>query len=333
MRARSSIGVAFVRWFATADPNVRREVHARRRRGRVALRFPRYPELRGLIGSNRLCIEAVRHGLSYDYIVDVDCAPIVVREGVICGYCQPVRLFSSCEALWCDHIFNELASLAHAIANSIGLTMSVTGGWSQARLMKPSDLRDLSKMAGPNDGTRTLIESIMSREVIAALDDWRQTGLGGVLISMLAYGFYAKPRFADEVVLLVPDGFGAPDVEGFDVLDHRSLGHTESGTRVWLLTPSMLMLSAVTAQRVLAATVVSDGVTLASRSGLGAMLLADRRVRASADIVSLLQLGQVDANGFGLPDEHLRRLERLQVEADEETRRAADWEAKTGEPW
>ena len=50
----------------------------------------------------------------------------------------------------------------------------------------------LGKMVGPNDGTRTLIESILSREVIAALDDWLQTGIGGVLIGALGLSFCSK---------------------------------------------------------------------------------------------------------------------------------------------
>ena len=102
---------------------------------------------------------------------------------------------------------------------------------------------------------------------------------------------------------------------------------------MWLLTPDALKLSTLAVQRILATTVVSDGITLASPSGLVAILLGDRRARASADIVGLLQLGQVEVSGFGLPDVYLRRLERLRDEADDWSRRAAEWVARTGEPW
>ena len=43
--------------------------------------------------------------------------------------------------------------------------------WVAMRGLAPTELRNLGKMVGPNDGTRTLVESIMSRALIAALDD------------------------------------------------------------------------------------------------------------------------------------------------------------------
>ena len=49
-------------------------------------------------------------------------------------------------------------------------------------------------MVGANDGTRTLVKSIMDREMIAALDHWRQIGLGGMLTGSIAVSFYGKPR-------------------------------------------------------------------------------------------------------------------------------------------
>ena len=166
--------------------------------------------------------------------------------------------------------------------------------WAAVRGLAPTELRNLGKMVGPNDGTRTLIESIMDREVIAALDDWRQTGLGGVLIGALALSFHAKPRYADEIELLVPDGIGQPEPTGFTGQGQRALIDQRTGTKLRLLTPSVLGLSPVTVTLLMANTVTNDGVEIAGRAGLIAILLGDRRAQASADIVALLRIGHVD---------------------------------------
>ncbi len=61
--------------------------------------------------------------------------------------------------------------------------------------MAPTELRNFGKMAGPNDGTCTLVENIMSlghRDVRR----WRQIGLSGRLTGSIAVSFYGKPRYA-----------------------------------------------------------------------------------------------------------------------------------------
>ena len=80
-------------------------------------------------------------------------------------------------------------------------------------------------------------------------------------------------------------------------------------------------------------TVGSDGVEIAGRAGLIAILLSNRRAQASADIVALLRLGHVDLGAWELSSEHRDRLAGLQIEADDESGRAMAWEARTGEPW
>ena len=186
-------------------------------------------------------------------------------------------------------------------------------------------------MSGPNDGTRSLFDAIMSREVIRALDDWRQSGSGGVLVGTLALNHHAKPRYTDKITVLVPEGF-EHGAEAFDRLDRHSFSHRATGIQIWALPPAALRLTPVTADRIRATAVASDGIEVASRAGLIAILLGDRRARASADIVTLLQIGAVDLTGFGISDEHLRRLDDLRAEAVEEDRRAAEFQARTGEP-
>jgi hypothetical protein len=55
-------------------------------------------------------------------------------------------------------------------------------------------MRKIGKMNRPNDGTRTLFESVMSPEIIAALKDWVKANAGGILIGGLAISHYVKPR-------------------------------------------------------------------------------------------------------------------------------------------
>ena len=100
-----------------------------------------------------------------------------------------------------------------------------------------------------------------------------------------------------------------------------------------LLTLSTLGLLAATVTRILAISVTSHDVEIAGRAGLIAILLGDQRAQASADIVARLRLGHVELDAWELASEHVERLARLRVEADDENHRAIAWEARTGGLW
>jgi hypothetical protein len=70
-----------------------------------------------------------------------------------------------------------------------------------------------------NDGTRTLIESIMMPELIAALRDWAKSGSGGVLIGGLGLSYHARPRFTQDIDFLFLEPPDASEV------DPRFLSH------------------------------------------------------------------------------------------------------------
>jgi hypothetical protein len=71
-------------------------------------------------------------------------------------------------------------------------------------------LRKLTKMQTINDGTRSLIESTMSPEVIVALRDWvrstKSAATGeatrGVVIGGLGLSYHCKPRYTQDIDLL-----------------------------------------------------------------------------------------------------------------------------------
>ena len=76
----------------------------------------------------------------------------------------------------------------------------------------------------------------------------------------------------------------------------------------------------------------SAGVEIAGWAGLIAPLLVDLRAPVSADIAALLRLGHVDLATWKLAPEQRDRLAGLQIEADDQSRRAIAWETRTGEP-
>src|SRR5712672_1162308 len=82
-------------------------------------------------------------------------------------------------------------------------------------------LRKLTKMQTMNDGTRSLIESIMSPEVVAALRDWvRSTKsaasgqAAGVVIGGLGLSYHCKPRYTQDIDLLFLEPSNVPDAVG-----------------------------------------------------------------------------------------------------------------------
>jgi hypothetical protein len=82
-------------------------------------------------------------------------------------------------------------------------TATIENGDGFAPLMTPMKLRELTKMRGMNDGTRSLFEAIMISEIIVALRDWGKSSSAGVLIGWLASSFYCKPPLDQEIDFLL----------------------------------------------------------------------------------------------------------------------------------
>ena len=72
--------------------------------------------------------------------------------------------------------------------------------------------RDLSKMNYSNDGTRTLIESIIVPEICSALNDIKYNKLENYcIIGGLALSYYVKPRMTIDIDILFLDLSDIPD--------------------------------------------------------------------------------------------------------------------------
>jgi hypothetical protein len=181
-------------------------------------------------------------------------------------------------------------------------------------------LRKLTKMQAINDGKRSLIESAMSPEVIAALRDWVRstksaaTGeAGGVVIGALGLSFHAKSRYTSDIDLLFLDPVDIPHaVRGFTRTATGEFRHDRTQVEVHVAIPLSVGVPNEIAEHVIHTANRSNGIRVATASGLVMLKLFNlRRVQDEADVVALIKTGQVDLSGWRLPPERVSAYEGL----------------------
>jgi len=183
-------------------------------------------------------------------------------------------------------------------------------------MLAGSELRNISKMRTHNLGDRTLFESIMSPEVLAALRDWEAAGGNGVLIGGVGLSYYAKPRMTQDVDLIFLTPSEIPvEVPGFRRHRRGAFEHKRTGVEVEVLTPETINVSPVLIQQVIDNAVKSDGVRIASPSGIVALKLQRYRRQDQADIVALISTGKVDISQFDLNPLQKQQYAELEREA------------------
>ena len=162
-------------------------------------------------------------------------------------------------------------------------------------------------MACVNDGSRSLIESIMLPEVILALKAWMDGSLAnGILIGTCALSYHSRPRMTDNIDFIFVDEADIPrSVKGFTRADAVTFFHDETNIQVLLLTPKAIGASSGLIDRVTETATLSNGIRIASASALVALKLFQRSAQAQADVVALIKTGMVDLTGFA-PDEEKR---------------------------
>jgi hypothetical protein len=189
-------------------------------------------------------------------------------------------------------------------------------------------LRDLEKMNKPNDGTRTLFESIAIPEVGAALRDWIREGVSsGVLIGGIAVGYYARPRGTTDVDVLFLSNADIPnELAKFKRTRPGAFQHKPTHVEVEVVTPAAINLSMELAQKVFETALVSDGVRVASPTGLVALKLQRMKRYDEGDIVALLETGQVNLEGWPISAAQLEvfksiiaRNQNVEPEANSQT--------------
>ena len=180
-------------------------------------------------------------------------------------------------------------------------------------LFKPK-LRNISKMQSHNDGTRTLLESVLAPEVMAAVKDWISTtkGINCVLIGGLALSYYGKPRYtSDGDFLFLSEAEIPSQVSGFKRNRAHAFEHKKTGVEIEVLTPQTINLNPNLVQAIFNTAVRHDGILIASPSGLVATKLGRFNLQDRADIMVLYNLHNIDISQFPLDTSLIERYNKL----------------------
>lgn len=175
-------------------------------------------------------------------------------------------------------------------------------------------LRDLLKANFVNDGTRSLLESILIPEVGKAFKDWKANAgnVKCVLIGGAALGYHIKPRTTVDADLL----FVAKDdiplfVEKFKRTRPGAFMHKETNVEIEVLSPESINMPADVAQAIYDNAKVDDGIKIASPSGLIVSKLIRFKLQDQADIQALYELGNIDLSPYPIPNEWKEKYEKL----------------------
>lgn len=163
---------------------------------------------------------------------------------------------------------------------------------SSMKIVQSRALRKLGAAAGPNDGHRSLVDSILLLEVVEALKDWVTEGdPNAILIGGVAFSYYAKPRLTQDLDFLSFYSEDIPaSVPGFKQIRNHAYQHDRTHVEIEVLTPSFLRISEQLAERVQATANLVEGVKIASPEGLVALKLGRFSRRDQADIEELMRL-------------------------------------------
>jgi hypothetical protein len=177
-------------------------------------------------------------------------------------------------------------------------------------------------MRAVNNGSRSLLESTMSPEVVAAVRHWaRACRAHAVLIGGLALSFHVKPRMTQDVDVLFARSSDIPnEVDGFQRLHAGGFQDRRTGVKVDVFTPETINVPSDVVERVFRTAVQSDGMRIASPSGLVALKLFRLRMQDKADIVELIKAANVSLEGFPLSDDQLHAYGELVKQAEVEKR-------------
>jgi hypothetical protein len=184
--------------------------------------------------------------------------------------------------------------------------------------MRYDDFRDketVKKWYDINDGTRSLIESIVVPEVSAALQAFKN-GNGcdnAVLIGGLALSFYGLPRYTQDIDLLFVSFASIPHfVEGFKKVREHAFEHKKTNVIIEVLDSDFLKIPQHLVETVFDTATLIDGIHIASKSGLIALKLQRFSRQDQADIEQLLKMSGVDMTPFNLSQVDIDKLKTFE---------------------
>lgn len=188
----------------------------------------------------------------------------------------------------------------------------------------------------PNDGSRTLSESILVPEVQYALRHWLKATdpEPQVLFGRLAYSFHARPQATDNIDMLVLMAKDVPSAAaGFERIARRIFRHRETHAPVNVFVAREIGLPVALARRIVATAALEEGIKVASAAGLIAAKLGRLSAKDKADIVGLINAARVsldDLRGFGLTLKQRQAFGRLAKQAVKEAEELARFLARDG---
>jgi hypothetical protein len=163
-----------------------------------------------------------------------------------------------------------------------------------------------------NDGTRTLLESVISSEVSQALKDWNSNALDCVIIGGCAFAYYGRPRATMDVDCLFLSESSIPNqVNGFKRIRDHSFQHIETHVEIEVLSPEYLQIPAELVKKVFDTCKLSNGIKVASPSGLVALKLQRNSYQDKSDIDNLCKLGLVDLTNWPLSEKNISDFDKI----------------------
>ena len=175
-------------------------------------------------------------------------------------------------------------------------------------------LRDLMNAGSSNDGTRSLLESILIPEVERAFSDWKKSAGSAkcVLIGGVALSFYVKPRTTTDADLLFLTKEDIPEqVEGFKRTRQGAFIHKITHVEIEVLTPQSINMPVEIAQAIYDTARTDGGIKIASPAGLIVSKLGRFSRQDQADIEALYTHERVNLDPFPIPAEWLQRFESI----------------------
>lgn len=174
-------------------------------------------------------------------------------------------------------------------------------------------VRNLENTNRPNDGSRTLLESILVPEVGLAFNDWVSNDIKNcVLIGGLALSYYIKPRTTTDMDVLFIKSEDVPlSVNKFK--KHRNLAfqHNLTHVEVEVLTPKSINLPEHIAQKIFDTSIVTNNIRVASPSGLVASKLFRFNRTDQGDIEKLIECTDIDLTPFDLSKEMIEKYNEI----------------------
>lgn len=170
--------------------------------------------------------------------------------------------------------------------------------------------RRMTLRRAPNDGTRTLLESV-NPEVAEALKDWAKARVEKcALVGGQAYNYWARPRATDDAdFLFISYGDVPLYVEGFKKTRPHAFMHKKTHVEIEILDPSHVKgMSQDLAKKIIDSAEERDGIKVASKEALIASKLKRFSMKDQGDAFEMLKLGaKLDSSWLDLLDEEQKK--------------------------